>query len=151
MKKQLFKHVGLGLFLAATLGACGGGGGSPGATGPGAGTMPVNNGMLTLVMIDGNANPTSSLSGTSILTLRATVLDSNASAAATTVRFTSNSALVNILPTNGIASTNNQGVATVNISPASTSSQGMVTITATASVNGNTVDDTIDISVNGGR
>ena len=151
MKKQLFKHVGLALFLAATLGACGGGGGSPGATGPGAGTMPVNNGMLTLVMTDSNLNPISTLSGTAVGTLRATVVDSNGSAVATSVRFSANSSLVSLTPVNGIASTNNQGVATVSVTPASTTAQGLVTITASASVNGNAVDDTFEISVNGGR
>jgi hypothetical protein len=143
--------------VLAVLAACGGGGGSPGSTGTGTGTGTGSGtgtgtgttGTPTLVI--GIFNSTG-VQVTSIATgggfvARATVMDSaGAVVASKLVTFNLNGATIAVVAP-ASALTNSIGVAEVTISPASISSVGAASVSATADVGGVAVSGRVDFSV----
>ncbi|RYE64923.1 MAG: hypothetical protein EOO79_09295, partial [Oxalobacteraceae bacterium] len=130
--------------VAASLAACGGGGGSPGTvgggTGGGTGTGTGTGGGTTLVpkvtlaLTDGSGANITSLSGGQSASIKATVVDSAGKPVAGAIVQFSTSELVVFTPATGSALTDANGVATVSVKPASTSSAGAVAITANSVV-----------------
>jgi hypothetical protein len=148
--------------VAASLAACGGGGGNPGTTGgtgSGGGTgtgggvtnptpVPVDP-KLTLALTDGSGATVTSLSGGQSASVKATVLDAAGKPAANAiVQFTASAgSLVSFTPETGSALTDANGVAVVSVKPASVDSAGATGITATSVVAGKTATATTNISV----
>ena len=113
---------------AVALTSCGGGGGSANQ-GTGTGTAA---GSLTLELRDSNGVSTNVVSGSGS-TLRATVRDTSGAAVRNAlVTFTGDSALVLFSPSSGVALTDATGVATVQVSPATTSASGAGRLEAAA-------------------
>jgi hypothetical protein len=137
---KLFKTLLLIGATVAGLVGCGGGGGSPGAplsggagtptpTVPGPGTVSVS-----LADASGNAVSSSSFSAGDARTIRVLVRDGSSQpvAGAFVTVTASDTTIVSFSPTSGTAVTNASGVATVVITPASSSAAGAVQVTATA-------------------
>lgn len=143
------------LALASTLAlvACGGGGGSAGTTGPAAGsgsTTPVTaTPTVTMAVQDGSGAPVTSLSGGQSATIKATVHGADGKpVAGAIVQFAATAAgLVVFTPDTGSALTDSTGVAVITIKPASVTSAGAVSITATSVVGTTTATSTTGISV----
>ncbi|SFD87840.1 Ig-like domain-containing protein [Massilia yuzhufengensis] len=146
--------------VAATLAACGGGGGNPGATGGtgsggtgtgtgGTGTPVTTDPKITLAVMGGGGAAVSSLSGGQNASVRATVLTAAGKpAVGAIVQFTASDAtLLNFTPESGSALTDASGVAVINVKPASVSSAGAVAITATSVVEGKTATASSNIAV----
>jgi hypothetical protein len=130
-----------GLLLAATLSACGGGGGNPGTPTTGGGGSGGNGGTLapavTLQLVDTAGQPTTTIANAQPSFARATVLDGNGAAVAgTVVTFTGDAALVRFVPASGTALTDANGVASIQILPAGSSSAGAGVLKADATVGG---------------
>jgi hypothetical protein len=142
--------------VAASLAACGGGGGSPGTVGGGTGGGGTGTGTgggttlvpkVTLALTDGSGANITSLSGGQSASIKATVVDSAGKpVAGAIVQFTT-SELVVFTPATGSALTDANGVATVSVKPASTSSAGAVAITASSVVAGTTATASVNLSV----
>lgn len=136
------------VLLALIMSACGGGGGSPGATNggtnpPGTPTTPQ---VVARIVGAGNAPVTSiSLGGTFVA--RATVLDAiGAPVPQRLVNFSITGAtLATVNPTSAV--TNDLGVAEVAVAPASVSAVGATTLVASAVVAGATVTGQVDFAV----
>jgi hypothetical protein len=156
-KKSMFARPAMisGLALAALLSACGGGGGSPGATGPvvtnpgspstGGTTSPATP-VVSLVLVDGTGAAISSLSGAQSGTLRATVKSAAGTAAANAVvSFGADAGLVTLTPASALTDAN--GVAVVSVTPATVQSQGALAITATSVIDGKTGSALINMAV----
>lgn len=127
----------MGLALAVVLGACGGGGGSPGSTNgsSGAGSTPVA-GTPTLVveLVDATGAKTNFVSGSGV-TAKATVKDANGTVVAgKLVTFSGDAALVKFSPLSGQVLTDANGVASIQISPASISASGAGALNVAATV-----------------
>jgi len=143
--------------VAASLAACGGGGGSPGTvgggTGGGTGTGTGTGGGTTLVpkvtlaLTNGSGANITSLSGGQSASIKATVVDSAGKPVAGAIVQFSTSELVVFTPATGSALTDANGVATVSVKPASTSSAGAVAITASSVVAGVTATASVNLSV----
>lgn len=139
--------------VAASLAACGGGGGSPGTVGGGTGTGTGTGGGTTLVpkvtlaLTNGSGANITSLSGGQSASVKATVVDSAGKPVAGAIVQFSTSELVAFTPGTGSALTDANGVATVTVRPASTSSAGAVAITASSVVAGTTATASVNLSV----
>lgn len=149
--------VALMALIALALVACGGGGGNPGSTSGntgngGSGTG--NNGTatspnITLALVDSANAPVTTLTGSQVGTLRATVKNSaGAGVANAVVNFTSSAQeLVAFTPATGSALTNAQGVAEITVKPASFAAAGAMTITVTSTVETKTVTAQVNMAV----
>lgn len=155
MKKhplELGRRAGAGflaLVLALTLAACGGGGGNPGTTvGTGSGGSSASP-TVALALVDGSGNAVNSLSGGQTATLRATVkADGGAPAANAIVNFAASDAtLVEFTPATGSAMTDDKGVASINVKPATITSAGALSISATSVLNGKTATAALNMAV----
>lgn len=142
-----------GAALAASLAACGGGGGSPG-TNPGAnppptgGTTTVATPTLALDIVDGAGAATTTVSSTTTVYARATAKDKDGNPmAGEVVTFTADNSLVRFVPAAGTALTGSNGVAMVQITPASTTSAGAGTLNATATLAGTALAKTYTFQV----
>ena len=145
----------------AGLAACGGGGGSPGATivsgATGVGTTsPIASGALagtmtfSLVRADGTVVADNRLSQTDELSLRVNVRDAaGADVDMARVVFSLDSAVAVLVPVNGVALTR-AGVATIKVAPSSVSSQGIVTAKAAVTLNGTDISKEIFLELSPG-
>ena len=126
-----------GLLLATLLGACGGGGGSPGGTAAGVGGPGAATPTIAMALVDASGNAVTSIDGTKATFARATVRDSAGTpTAGVVVTFTGDAALVSFMPSSGTALTDANGVASIQVTPANGSAAGAATVTANASVAG---------------
>lgn len=139
-----------GGLLAAMLVACGGGGGSPGVTsGTGNNSTPTTvTPTVTLSLVDASNAAVSNNTVTpgSQVFVRATLKDENGAAVPNKlVAFTSTSGLISFTPTTGQVLTDSTGVARVQVAPASSTTVGADTITATATIGTTAVTKTLDV------
>jgi protocatechuate 3,4-dioxygenase beta subunit len=130
---KMLRWIAPALF-ATVLAACGGGGGSAGTnpTGGGGGAATPT---VAVSMVDASGAATTSVTAGSTVTAKATVKDASGnpvSGAVVTFAGDSNAPL-NFVPANGTALTGADGVATIQLTPA-LSSSGAGTLTATAAV-----------------
>jgi hypothetical protein len=131
-----FMRILCGMLFAALMTACGGGGGSAGAV-PGAVTPPAAKPTVSVDIITTSGAVTSTVNSATTTFARATVLDAlGAKVQGTVVTFSTSSGLAAFSPSNGTALTNADGVATVQILPASSTSGGAGVLNANASVGG---------------
>lgn len=144
--------------VAASLAACGGGGGSPGIGGasggtsggtPGAGTPSAAEPSVRMTLTDGSGAAVTSLSGGQSASVKATVLAAGGKpAVGAIVQFTAGAdSLVAFTPEAGSALTDANGVAVITVKPASMTASGAVAITATSVVAGRTATATSNIAV----
>lgn len=142
---RYLKYV-LGLFFIAALTACGGGGGSAGATSGTIGktvTATVGTPTLTLELRNSANVVTNVVSGAT--TARATLRDANGAVVANRlVTFSADSTLVKFVPASGQALSDASGVATVQISPASISAAGAGTLNAAAIIGSDQQNASLD-------
>lgn len=130
-----FMRILCGMLFAALMTACGGGGGSPGATPGGGGTAAKPTIALDIVKASGVV--TSTVTNATTTFARATVLDAAGTAVSgAVVTFASASGLVTFSPSGGTALTDANGVATIQILPASTTAGGAGVLNADATVGG---------------
>jgi hypothetical protein len=124
------------LLVAAALSACGGGGGSPGTTSNGTGgTSPAPT--ISLQLVDANGAATTAISATQSTFARATVTDASGNpVSGVVVTFTTDATLVGFVPSSGTALTGSNGVAQIQLTPASGSSAGAGTLKGDATVGG---------------
>jgi len=153
-----------GLLMAMVLTACGGGGGNPGAVSGGTGSGSGSTGTGGTGGTGGTTTPaaptvsvgftnaagasTNALSGATLLTVNATVLDADKKPVPNAiVTFATDNTLAVFSPTAATALTDVNGVAKVSMRAASLASGGAGTVTATSSVAGTTVSGTANYSV----
>jgi hypothetical protein len=150
---KMIRWIAPALFATA-LAACGGGGGSAGTTatgggsGSGSGSTPSATPTLVLSLIDASGSTISnhSVPSGSITYAKAVVTDSTgAKVANKLVAFSSGSNLLTFSPASGQVLTDGTGAAKVLISPASLSTSGAGTLSASAIIGSQTLSDTIDI------
>lgn len=127
-----FLRILCGLLFAALMTACGGGGGSPGAV-PG-GQAPAS-ATVVVDIVDASGNPLTSVSSNPTAFARATVRDSAGSPVSGAVVTFGGTALLSYIPASGTALTGSDGVATIQLQPA-TGAAGAGTLTADADVAG---------------
>jgi hypothetical protein len=140
------------LVLIAGLSACGGGGGSPGTTSGDTGstgneTPAVNAPSITVTMTNADGAEVTGISLAGGFTVRATVLDATGAVVKNKLisfEVTGSSVAV-VSPSTAL--TNDSGIASVNISPASVTSVGAATLSASADVSGVTVESSKDFSI----
>ncbi len=139
---------------AAILTACGGGGGNPGTTGPGAGTgnggtPVVADPKVNIALTDASGANVTLLSGAQSATVKASVLTAaGRPAAGVIVQFTtSTSNLVAFTPDTGSALTDANGIATITVRPAGVTSAGALSLTATTVVEGKTASASTNFTV----
>lgn len=143
------------LLMTLVLAACGGGGGNPGTTtgntgsgSTGSGGTVTNSPAVTLAFSNSGGASSTSLSGATPLTVKATVLDANKKVVPNAiVTFATDDTLATFSPTAGTALTDASGVATVTMRAASLAAGGAGTVTATTTVAGATVTGTGNYSV----
>lgn len=142
--------------LALTLAACGGGGGSPGAVGGVGGTGGTGSPgdvsapkMAMKITAVGGTDAITSLSGGQKGTVSVTLTSSTGAAlkSAIVTFATSNASLLTFDPVSASALTNENGVAVIQVAPASVTSSGALGITASSVVGTATVTSTVNISV----
>ncbi|MGG7606347.1 hypothetical protein [Massilia sp. BKSP1R2A-1] len=150
---SLGRWTAIGL-AAAILSACGGGGGSPGGTGPNTGGGGTSNPVpadpkISIALTDANGANVSLLSGSQSATVKATVLTAAGKpASGVIVQFaTSAATLLAFTPETASALTDANGVATITVRPASASSAGALSITATSVVESKTVTASTNFTV----
>lgn len=155
MNNQHIKYGSLALLLAATLSACGGGGGNPGTPagsgGNGNGNTPAVPAAPTVgvSLVNAGGSASTSLSGSTPLTVRALVLDANKQPVPNAlVTFTTDEALAVFTPGAGTALTDASGTASITMRVASLAAGGAGTVTASATVAGAAVNSTANYSVN---
>lgn len=152
---KLLKFV-AGLAVAVALTACGGGGGNPGTTpggttpgGTGAGTGTTTSAPTVVAsIVDASGAPVTGISLATGFVARATVKDANGAAVIgrlVTFKITGSSIAV-LSPTTALT-TAPLGIAEVAIAPASVSSVGAATLSASADFSGVVVPGTVDFSV----
>jgi hypothetical protein len=130
-----------GVLLAVLMTACGGGGGSAGTTssGGGGGTTPgtgTATATITVMLVDSAGAQINTVGTASSAFARATVLAvGGAPAAGTVVTFSADGGLVSFVPANGTALTGADGVAQIQVTPAS-GAAGAATLRANATVAG---------------
>lgn len=146
--------------------ACGGGGGSAGGTGTSTGTSTstststvalaggtiVSNGTVTLAFVDASDVAISgrALSQTQTQYIKVTVKDKvGAPVSLAKTILTADPKLVTVTPTGGLLSDSN-GVSRFKITPASVNASGVVTVGATATVNGIDLTQTLDLVISPG-
>lgn len=136
------------------LAACGGGGGNPGTpVGVGSGGTGGTGGTtaapkLDVAFTNASGQTSNTLSGTSQLTAKATVLDKAGKPVPNAiVTFSTDNTLALFTPGNGTALTDTNGVATVAMRVASLSAGGAGTVTATTTVAGAAVSGSGNYSV----
>ncbi|MCC2957879.1 Ig-like domain-containing protein [Massilia sp. IC2-477] len=143
---------------AAILSACGGGGGNPGSTGSGAGTggtggtggTPVAaDPKINIAVTDASGANLTLLSGAQSATVKASVLTAAGKPApGVIVQFsTSAASLLSFTPETASALTDANGVATVSVRPASVTSAGALSVTATSVVEGKTATASTNFTV----
>lgn len=153
---KLFKYLSAGV-LAVALSACGGGGGSAGTSAGSGSVSPVlppvttepvvGTSTLTLAILNGNAAAVSGISLGGGFFARATAKDAaGLPIKSKLVKFTLSGSSIAILSPD-TALTNNQGIAEVAIAPASVSSVGAATLSASADISGATVIGQVDFSI----
>lgn len=148
MKHRHLRRSTLALLLGATLAACGGGGGSPGATGPGAPTLPAIGSGVTLELTDRSGVRIERLVGQSVGVVTAVVINSAGDPAVNTrVQFSISDGPIDMTPSDGSVLTNSLGEAMINVRGESIQSSGSVTVTATVPTLGTNVKDQISVSV----
>ncbi len=129
---KMLLNIGAGTLAAIMLTACGGGGGSPGATvGTGAtGALSATKGKMTVTLVDQNGNPANLVSGAVALSAKAKVVDSTGKpVVGAVVKFSATDAtLVGVSPASDLTDAN--GVAIATITSASPSAAGATTISA---------------------
>ncbi|MES2634738.1 MAG: Ig-like domain-containing protein [Pseudomonadota bacterium] len=141
---QMLKLL-VGVFIAAVLAACGGGGGSSGTT-PGGGTSAQPT--ITLELQTAAGASTTVVNNITTVSARATVRNASGSPiAGQVVTFTQEGGLARFVPAGGTALTDANGVATVQILPASSTSAGAGTLKAETVVGTATVSTTLSFSV----
>lgn len=156
-----FRHLIIFALATTLLNGCGGGGGSPGATGGStagaSGSGPVALGTasagLTLTVANGTPNQVTIFSAANPAILTAKFIDAKgAPVSGATVRFTPNlPALVQFSPTAGQGLTGSDGTFTVRVLPGNTVSSGPVSVTADVASNGSTVSsNTVQLYVTQG-
>lgn len=147
------------MLLSVGLAACGGGGGSAGtpssggSSGGGSSGGAAQTATATLQLVDGSGAAVSgaSLSQTEVRQLRVTVKNARSQVVAykrVTVKL--DNALAALTPASGSLLTDANGVALFTIAPASVSSNGAVTATATASVEGAEATGDLDMQISPG-
>ncbi|WP_048439711.1 Ig-like domain-containing protein [Caenimonas sp. SL110] len=135
----------VGVFIAAVLAACGGGGGSSGTT-PGGGTSAQPT--ITLELQTAAGASTTVVNNITTVSARATVRNSSGTPiAGQVVTFTQEGGLARFVPAGGTALTDANGVATVQILPASSTSAGAGTLKAETVVGTATVSTSLSFSV----
>jgi len=155
MKNQQSKFSTLALLLAATLSACGGGGGNPGTVNPGAGagsgaTTPAAP-AVSVTLVGANGQASSALSGAAPLTVRAVVLDAAKKPVPNAlVTFTTSAGLALFTPDSGTVLTDATGTASITMRAASLAAGGAGSVTATATLpgTGTTATGSVNYSVN---
>ncbi len=152
MKLIDFLKLAGGLLVSVSLVACGGGGGSPGGTGGGAGGgggggTPAGTPTLAVSIVNSAGTSVTSIAVGGGFEARATLRDARGAVVPNTVvTFSlSGSSIASILPNTAL--TNGSGVATVVIAPASLSSIGAASLSASAQVSGTEVTGRVDFSV----
>ncbi len=141
---QMLKLL-VGVFIAAVLAACGGGGGSSGTT-PGGGTSAQPT--ITLELQTAAGASTTVVNNITTVSARATVRNSSGTPiAGQVVTFTQEGGLARFVPAGGTALTDANGVATVQILPASSTSAGAGTLKAETVVGTATVSTSLSFSV----
>jgi protocatechuate 3,4-dioxygenase beta subunit len=147
------------LVAALLLSACGGGGGNPGTpvtgsgstgtgTGTGTGSTVTATPTVTLAFTNASGASTTSLTGATPLTVKATVLDKDKKPVPNAiVTFATDNTLALFSPTAGTALTDANGAASVTMRAASLSAGGAGTVTATSSVAGTTITGTANYAV----
>ncbi|MFZ6842898.1 hypothetical protein [Undibacterium sp. RuTC16W] len=140
-----FFRLYISLFLIALLFACGGGGGSSGtSTAGGASNSP----SLSVSLVDANGVAITSLSGGDIGTLKAKFTSGSGSPIANAVvTFSGDVSLIQLVPISGTALTDANGIAVLNIKPASFTLAGAVAITAQAVSGTLTASTTFNLAV----
>jgi len=137
--------------LALLLGACGGGGGSPGTVPGGSNSTVGLEPKATILFVNGSGTVVNTLSGGQTATVKVTVLDAKGGAAANEiVTFVASGDLIQFTPSSGSALTDAAGVAVIGIKPTSVDSAGATAITATAVVAGKTATAAANLSVGAG-
>lgn len=137
----------VGLVLAAVLAACGGGGGSAGATSGSSGTSPTGTPTIAMELRD-SANAVTNSIGTGGVVARATVKDaSGAPVSGRVVTFAGDASLIAMTPSSGQALTDANGVATVQVVPASATSAGAGTLNASATVGASALTTFVDFQI----
>lgn len=147
-----------GLLLAATLAACGGGGGSNGTPvsgggGGGGGTGGGSTGStgtptLALSVVDslGATVPGNAVASGTTVFAKAVVTDAAGAVVANKlVAFTSKSQAISFTPTSGQVLTDSTGTAKVQVAPATLSTAGADTLTASAIVGSATLSTSMDV------
>jgi hypothetical protein len=142
------------LISAMALAACGGGGGSPtvptGASSSGTsgnGAVATSEGTLSLELRDA-ANAVTSTVLSSGTTARARLVDANNAVVANKlVTFTTADDVATISPLSGQVLTDSNGVASIQLTPASLTTAGAATLTATAVSGTTTLTKTLDYRV----
>lgn len=142
----------LSLIAAVALAACGGGGGNPGSVaapgGTSGGTTPTTPTTPTvpaaptvsLAMVSSGGQASNSLTGTTPLTVEATVKDASGKPVAEEiVIFTTDSSLGMFSPSAGKVLTGPDGVARVTLLPVSLAAGGAGKLTATVNMSGGTI------------
>ncbi len=147
---QLLKLL-VGVFIAAVLAACGGGGGSSGATpgtpGTPGGATPAAP-TITLELQTAAGAATTVVNNLTTVSARATVRNgSGTPIAGQVVTFTQEGGLARFVPAGGTALTDANGVATVQVLPASSDSAGAGTLRAETVVGTAAVSTTMSFSV----
>ncbi|TCO75977.1 hypothetical protein [Chromatocurvus halotolerans] len=132
------------------LAACGGGGSGGGGFIPGEPGADLLNYRMSTAVIDQDDNPTSLVTSTRPVTLEVTVLeDTRAGAPASGVLVTAQAQFVEILPANGQARTDSDGIARFEIQAGATLGADTVTVTAEAPRGPVSVDTVVDVQAAG--
>jgi hypothetical protein len=149
-----------GLLLAAALTACGGGGGSPGTTStgggsggggstPGTGTSTVPT--LALGLRDASNATTNIVSAATTTNAQAVLLDAGGNpVAGSLVAFSADPTLIKFSPAAGTVLTDSNGVARIQVAPASASSAGAGTMKAVAQLGSTAVSGSFDFQISAG-
>ncbi|GAB3773132.1 hypothetical protein GCM10028796_45100 [Ramlibacter monticola] len=151
------------MVMVGALAACGGGGGSPGTT-PGTGSggsgssgggsgdspsTPVDSASLALSLVNSSGAPVAGNAVSAGATVFAKALVKDASGALVQNKLVTFSAgqgsSVAFQPASGQVLTDANGIATVQVTPASATSAGAATLTATATVGGAAVSSSLDV------
>lgn len=137
------------LACATLLAACGGGGGNPGSSGNnsgngngnGTGTTPTPT--ITVTFVDAAGNASNTATSVAPLTAQAKLVDAAGKAVANAViSFTTDPTVATITPATGTALTDANGVAKVQVTPATAATAGAARLTATSVVGSTTVTGT---------
>ncbi|MEZ0308684.1 MAG: hypothetical protein ACAH21_12215 [Ramlibacter sp.] len=129
-----FLRILCGMLFAALMTACGGGGGSPGTV-PGVIDTPAKPTILVDIVTGAGVGTTTVSTGTATFARAQVFTAAGAKVPNTVVSFTSSSGLASFSPSTGTALTDANGIATVQILPASTGG-GAEVLNADATVSG---------------